>query len=86
MHRVKINTIVENSASLYNHEFEYVGEICNIMQLNDVLLQIKHHEISGYYIKFQKETIMITPNGRLTRKPEGLFPKFTQQMEEIMFS
>lgn len=70
---VQIRDIKDIPCKLYGPNDEYIGEIVNILQFNDVRVQIKEQKLSGYYFIFEGEKISISKNGFLDKYPQGLF-------------
>jgi len=67
-----------------------IGIIDNILQLNDVRLQIKEENATGYYIlwcdeKYTNQThrLEIHHDGNVSSWPEGFFDLLDKQLEKL---
>lgn len=69
---VQVNSYPEQTVNLFSPEGESMGFV-NELQFADVRCQICENNLSGYYIEFNNEKTIITPNGELENWPAGLF-------------
>ena len=81
---IKINEIVEPVCYLHGPKGDPVGKITSLLQLNDVLIQIKKNRLRGYFLfwsGFSGGVIRINKNGKLDEWPEGLYTQLDDQFD-----
>ena len=81
---VKINDIKETTCTLIDPQGTVVGKIKSQLQLDDVRIQIKKQQISGYTIEWQEQIINISKYGRLDPWPFGFFDITDIQLNELL--
>lgn len=85
---VEIREIQQPQAWLYreaNGESEYVGRITSYAQYLDIRVQIMQAQESGYYVKFNGETVKLDRNGTEDHFPDGYFgDKETKLLLELV--
>lgn len=85
---IKIRKIKETICQLYDPQDNLVGTIRSELQLNDVRLQIKEQNISGYYIMWKDKGldyhINIDRKGTLENWPVGFYDTAIGQCEKLL--
>ena len=79
---IKINKITPPTAHLYSPT-GYVGEV-NEYEFHDVLIQLKHNYVPGYYCLVGEDRVDLMPGGKISHQPEGFFDLYEKQLQEIM--
>lgn len=80
---IKINHIPQIECDLYDPDGNLVGVIKSEYSWNDVRIQIKEHNLLGYYVMFNGHKIDILPDGRCLTWPEGFYDVIDKQLEQI---
>ena len=68
---------------------EYIGR-ANEYEFNDLRIQIKNENATGYYAIFNPEwgdvgmKVVINPNGSITNWPKGFFDLYEQQLDQLV--
>lgn len=82
---IEIRNIKDRPVELYSPKNELIGTIDNVLSFDDVRLQIKEKELSGYYVIFKGEKIGINKNGRVDGIwPIGFFDHHELIMEQLI--
>jgi hypothetical protein len=85
---VKINPLIfqEPEWNLYDSSGNLVGTIDNVLTFNDVRLQIKDQNLSGYCLVNPSTgfKLEIAPNGQIADWPADLFPLLDEQLEKLL--
>lgn len=81
---ITIRDIRDRSCSLYIKEALYIGQIHTMLELYDILVQIKHERSSEYYIMFNGNKIRIDRNGSLEEWPIGFFDTFSNLAMQLI--
>lgn len=63
---------------------DYVGHIKNEIQFNDVRVQIKQEQRTGYMIYWNGHKLLIDKNGRLPEWPDGFYDASTNLLIELL--
>lgn len=84
---LQIKNFKQTVVSLFGPDGNYIGEIENGMQFNDVRIQIAGQRLKGCHITYQNheqgklERIDIKPNGDLEKWPSGLYDEENNQLK-----
>ena len=79
---IKINRIIPPTLQIYTPNGELLGTV-NEYEFLDIRVQIKKHQVSGYYGIFNGERINIDRNGELEKYPNGLLDTMTRYYLEL---
>lgn len=80
---IQINKIKPLKCKAYSPEGKYLG-LLNEYEFNDLLIQIKEENISGYYSLYKKQKIDLLPSGRIEFQPKGFFDLIEEQLSKLM--
>ena len=81
---IKINDIKETTATLIDPQGVIIGKITSQLQLDDIRIQIKEQQVSGYTIKWTTYIIEISKDGHLDEWPFGFFDIMDIQLEKLI--
>lgn len=79
-----IRDVRNPQVSIYNPEGAFVCETDNNLVFNDIRIQIKDQQLSGYSIEFRGKKYTINKHGELDTWPEGLFEIATTQLNYLL--
>jgi hypothetical protein len=65
MTEIVIREVSEEPIAVYNSNREFLGEINNLMQFTDVVLQVAQKKRKGYFIKKGDSELVITHGNTL---------------------
>lgn len=80
---IKKREIKPQTVNCYSPDNIWLGEF-NLFEFNDLRIQIKKANISGYYAVYNDFKIEILSNGKILNWKEGLFDLFENQMMELL--
>lgn len=81
---ISIKDINNIAIGIYNPENQLIVYTNNQLVFEDIRIQIKEKQLTGYYIKFNGEKIKIDRNGNLEKWPDGLFDKLTDLLLKLV--
>lgn len=76
---VAVKKIKEQTVEVFNPDGVLLGD-ATYQELNDVRIQIKQQEATGYYIKFGDKIIRIDKKGNLESWPKGMHDWIDDQL------
>jgi predicted ATPase len=82
--KVVINHITETTCELHHETDGFIGEIKNVVTLNDIRIQILTNKLSGYFCMFEGHKIEISPRGKITNWVKGFFDLCEEQLDIIL--
>jgi len=68
---------------IFNPDGALLCETNNDLIFNDIRIQIKDQQLSGYYLEFQGKKCGINRHGELDYWPQGLFDISTNQLNYL---
>lgn len=80
---IEIRHFANPMVRLYNAQNSLVGTIYNELQFNDIRIQIKTKQLSGYYVYWRDEKININKDGKLDKASDGLYDQANKQRQEL---
>lgn len=81
---ITIHRISEPITSLYNPHGDLIGYITNSLELNDIRIQIKEQQLSGYFVKYLYHEIDIDKDGGVDFWPSGFYDKSVIQLNNLL--
>lgn len=78
-----VKTIIPPTVDLYEADGTFLGTL-NQYEFLDVRVQIKEHQLSGYFVVFKGEKIRIDKNGTLESYPNGMFDLIGNYLSKLI--
>ena len=82
--QIVINNKLDPVTTLYDPNGKRVGKIRNNTAMMDVCAQIAQKHLTGYYVKYKGEKLVIRDDGRIKNPPEGFYDSLDNSMKVIL--
>lgn len=86
---IKINKYEYQVISAFDPYGNYIGDICNEVELADLQYQIAKEKVEGYFFVFEDNIYHINNKGEIINHPENLYREvinFIQKRFEIFYA
>lgn len=80
---IKVKRIIPFTCEWFDPNGISIGFL-NDFEFNDLRIQVRNGQVSGYYAIYNKTKIEMTRNGRCTVWLDGFYDMFDKQLSELL--